>query len=707
MKRVISLIFVFILIFSSAMTVMASPSDSFAHDETASGSIEPELTQDMYVATKLITAQSLGIEDRLSGVNDFCTDSEGRIYLLVSDSSQIVVLNKDYSLDRIITLKNKSGETEKFKGALGIFVDSKKNIYVCDTENFRVLIANQSGEVLDVWEKPDSNLYPDDLLYQPSKITVTEKGYTYILILGGYYGALLYSPEHEFLGFYGSNTVKATALDTLSYLWDRLTQTDAKKAVSAKKLPFSFVDLCLDSDDYVLTCTGASPEENENGTGQIRKLSPTGENIMFKRQTDGTSLSADDINFVEKKVTEKFGKLQKQNIVSVDVDENNFIYALDSQKGLVYVYDDECNLLCGFGGGFDKAKRLGIFDNAISLCVCGTDVLVFDSDNKCITVFKRTDYGDLLVKAQSAYLDGEYATAKPFWEEINKRNKSCQLAYRGLAIAYLSEGKYEKALEYSKNGLDYTVYDLAWKTVRNNFILDHFVLIFSSAIILIGGIIAFAVIAKKKQIVIIKNKYVKTALSSTVHPFKAFDEIKSKQMGSIIIALVILVLYYFSNVLEAVGSGFLATNVVIYRYNTLYTLIKTVGIVLLWTICNWLISSSFEGKGRFKDVLVATTYSLIPLIVFTYIKVILSHILSISGLKIVDAIGVVVLIVTFFILCIAIMSVHEFDFFKFLLTAIVSVLFMILVAFVIFVVIILLQQVGNFFTSLFSEILYR
>ncbi len=689
------------------MTALATPTDSFVHDEVADGSTNAAISQDMYSATKLITAQSLGLENRLSGVNDFCTDDEGKIYLLVSDFSQIVVLKPDYTLDRIITLKDDTGEDVFFEGALGIFVDHDKTIYICDTENLRVLIADPNGNVSDVWEQPDSNLYPDDLLYQPSKITITEKGYTYILILGGYYGALLYSPEHEFLGFYGSNTVKASALDTLTYLWNRLTQTDAKKAASVKKLPFSFVDLCLDSEDYVLTCTEASPDDPDNGTGQIRKLSPTGENIMFKRQTDGSSLSADSINFVEQKVVEKFGKLRKQNIVSLDVDENDFIYALDSQKGLVYVYDDECNLLCGFGGGYDNAKRLGVFDSAMALCVCGTDVLVFDNDNKCITVFERTEYGDLLVQAQSAYLDGEYLTAKPLWEEINRRNKSCQLAYRGLAIAYLSESKYEKALEYAKNGLDYTVYDLAWKAVRNKFILNNFVWIFLVVVALVGGLIAFVIIAKKKQLVLIKNEYVKTALSLPTHPFKSFEEIKTKNKGSVIIALVILLLYYLANVLKAIGSGFLATNVVVQRYNTGYTLLKTVGIVLLWTVCNWLISSSFEGKGRFKDVLIATTYSLIPYVAFIYIRVILSHVLSLSGLRILDAIGTVVLIVTFYILCIAIMSAHEFDFFRFLLTAFVSVLFMILVAFVIFVVIILLQQVGNFFTSVFTEILYR
>ena len=72
-----------------------------------------------------------------------------------------------------------------------------------------------------------------------------------------------------------------------------------------------------------------------------------------------------------------------------------------------------------------------------------------------------------------------------------------------------------------------------------------------------------------------------------------------------------------------------------------------------------------------------------------------------------NGIHTVVIIFTFFILSIAIMVAHEYDFFKFLSTSIVTLLFMVLVVFVIFLVGVLLQQVGEFFISLYQEVFFR
>ena len=706
MKRLISIILVIIMLGSLGLTVAAAPTDSFVHNDTASGAVDAAVTQEMYNASKIITAASLGLEKSLSGIKDFCSDKDEKLYILVSDWSQVVVLNRDYTLNKVLKFKDAEGNELSFSGASGIFVDNDYKIYICDTNNAQILIADNDGNIVEIWGQPDAALIPDDFYYQPCRITRTEKGYTYILSLGCYYGALLYSPENEFLGFYGANTVKASALDTLGYLWDRLTQTDAKKALSAKKLPYSFVDLCLDADDYVVTCTGAT-ETGENGTGQIRKLSPGGENIMNKRKTDGTSMSANDVNFVEEKVTMSFGVKRPQNIVSIDVDENNFIYAVDRQKGLIYVYDEECNLLAGFGGGGDRSTLKGIFDSPTAIGVNQSNVLVADGDTNAITVFELTDYGKLLMDAQLTYINGEYAEGKVLWEQVRDRNQNCQLAYRGLAIAYLSEGDYENALECAEKGLDYTVYDLAYKVIRNEYILNNFGWMAVIAVVLIGGLIAFIVVVKRKNIVLIKNIKVKTALAAPIHPFGAFDDIKYKGRGSVIIALVILVLYYFVNVLKETASGFIATQIDIHTYNTLFTLAETVGLLLLWSVANWLICSSFAGKGNFKEVLIATCYSMIPLMLFTAVRVVLSHFISLTGLAVVDAIGTVVLIYTFFLLSVAIMTVQEYDFFKFLATGIVTVLFMVLIVFVIFLVGVLLQQVGEFIVSIFKEIFYR
>lgn len=705
-KRILSLIaIILILAMGLGITATAEPTDSFTHEDTASGKVNSVLSREMYTATKAINASDLGLEKSFDGLNDICVDKQGRVYLLVSGRSWVVVLNSDYSLNKLITLTDENGAKVSFDGAEGIFTDDK-NIYICDTRNSRILVCDLNGLVVEIWGEPESNLIPDDFYYQPYRVSRDSKGYTYILSLGCYYGALTYSPENKFLGFYGANNVEASALDTLSYLWDMLTQTDAKKALSVKKLPYSFVDLCLDHDDYMITCTGRT-ESDTNGTGQIRKLSPGGADILYKRFTNGTSTDSSQINFVEEKVIEKFGVKKPQNIVAVDVDRDGMIYSLDQTHGLIYVYDSECNMLGGFGGGYDFASQLGIFDKATCLAVNGEDVIVGDSDNSIITVFERTQYGSLLIKAQQTYIKGEYVEALPLWEQILSLDNSCQLAYRGMAVANLTLKNYEEAAKYAQAGLDYSTYDLAWQKLLDKYLSENFIWIFILGVAMITGIIVCFTVVKRKKIVLIKNIKLKTAVETVYHPFRAFDDIRYKNRGSVKIACVLLVLFYVANVLKEIASGFLYTKTEPSTYNTLYTFLATGGLVLLWSVSNWLIASLFSGKGRFKDVFIATTYSLIPLVVYTFIQTVLSHILSLSGLAVMDSLQVVVLIFTFFILSIAIMTVHEYDFFKFLSTTIVTVLFMILIVFVVFLVGVLLQQVGELLTSIYREIFYR
>ena len=78
--------------------------------------------------------------------------------------------------------------------------------------------------------------------------------------------------------------------------------------------------------------------------------------------------------------------------------------------------------------------------------------MVVDRDNNALTVFERTKYGQLLMDAQLKHLSGEYDKAMSIWEKVISINSSCQLAYRGLAIANYTNGNYEEALDYAKKG---------------------------------------------------------------------------------------------------------------------------------------------------------------------------------------------------------------------------------------------------------------
>ena len=115
----------------------------------------------------------------------------------------------------------------------------------------------------------------------------------------------------------------------------------------------------------------------------------------------------------------------------------------------------------------------------------------------------------------------------------------------------------------------------------------------------------------------------------------------------------------------------------------------------------------FDGKGKLNEVYVSTCYALVPWIVFQFIRVILTHFLPLSTSGLITGIETVLLIFTFFLITVAMLKVHEYDFFKFILTGLVTIFFMILVVFIIFLCGILIMQFVTFIETIYEEIAYR
>ena len=115
----------------------------------------------------------------------------------------------------------------------------------------------------------------------------------------------------------------------------------------------------------------------------------------------------------------------------------------------------------------------------------------------------------------------------------------------------------------------------------------------------------------------------------------------------------------------------------------------------------------FEGKGTLKEVYISTTYCLMPWIVFLFLKVVLTNFLPLATEGLVIGMETAVLIYTFFMLAIAMIKIHEFDFFKFLLTSIGVLFLMILVVFVILMCGILAEQFISFIVDIYDEVVHR
>ena len=347
----------------------------------------PVYSKPMYDVYDVLSSKYLGADDE-SRLNDVTTDKDGNVYILDSGKSCIYILDKNYTFLKALNEFFYNEEKIEFVDAQGIFVDDKGNIYVADTENQRVLVLNNGGVVERLLLLPKSDLIPTSFNYRPTKVVVDSKGYTYIASDGSYYGAILYSPKMEFLGFYGANTVKSTALDVLSSIWKRLTSNDIKRAADELKLPFAFSDIVLGPDDFIYTTTGTGNSDVQ--VGQICVLNPGGKDILGKSTTNFADYTYGTYQYTK----------QYQNLSRLDVDENGFIYALDMTYGRIFWYDSDCNLFSVFGGSLGPGDKKGTFSLASAITLNDSDVLVTDSKKNTLTIFKITEFGSLVRNAQ-------------------------------------------------------------------------------------------------------------------------------------------------------------------------------------------------------------------------------------------------------------------------------------------------------------------
>lgn len=647
----------------------------------------------------------------LSEASDITTDIEGDLYIADTGNSRIVVMDKHGVYKKEITSVTYDGEVSNLNQPKGVSIDTNGKLYIADSLNARVVICDIDGLVERFIYLPSSSLIPDDYEFVPVKVAVDSQGYVYILSSGSYYGALLFSPEGEFISFYGANTVQGTLTSALTLMWETLFPNDEKKAATIKQLPYQFNDLCI-FEDFVFTVTGLTDvTKNNSSKGQVKKLSPGGSNVL-KSKTGIESVSSNEVSFQDEGyyrgilyTSNRLGNLET-DFSSICVSDG-IIYLLDQSYGKIFVYDQECNALNIFGTGLQAGDQEGTFCTPSALTVFDDKLYVLDAKKNNITVFKITEYGELLLEAQKLSISGEYEDALPIWEKVLELDSNCQLAYRGLGNAYYSLGDFEQSQKYAKIAKDRNTYALAKQQIRNDNLSENFTIVFSLALLLLAALTVALILKKKRNIVLIKKQSVKTALRLCLHPFDTFQNIKYKKYGSVVISGFLIAIFYVSTVIKEMYSGFAFSTFEPSTYNSIITLLRTVGIVALWIIVNWAICSLMDGKGSLNEVYIITGYSLIPLIASNFITLIMTHILLPTEGSFITIVSVVCMLYTLYLLIVGTMIAHEYDFFKFLGTTVVVIVAIALVIFIIFLLCILFQQATEFISTVFKEISMR
>ena len=628
-------------------------------------------------------------------LKDICTDRSGKVYLLDA-ASRILVLDEQYMPVREIgTIRDGNGSLS-YEGANSVYVHTDGTLFICDTEHARVLHCTADGELIHTYLLPDSPIIPEDYEFRPLHAVMDARGYTYILCDGSYYGMLLYDADGRFMGFYGANEVVSGIAGTIRNIWNRLFVSDEKKSNTARTLPYVFVDVAVGSDGFLYTATGFTAK-NEN-KGQVKKLSPgTGKNI----------LDSENVNFTDDRVNTTYndGDPVNQNIVGLAVDDKDFLYCLEAQYGRVYIYDKECHMLTAFGGGLQNGTQSGTFQSARALALNGSDVLVCDGMNGTVTVFRRTAFGDRLLAAQTQTLNGDHTAAKESWQQIARSDKNCQPAYRGLARAYLAEGDHETALDYARSGYDRETYALAFELKRQAFVNDHFALLFVGALLLAAGIIALIVLGKRHKLPRVQDPEVRLWGYSLVHPALAFERVKEHGQGSMVLCGITVAAYYVTSVLQVLCGGFMFTYYDAESFNSLLVLLRSVGMVILFVVCNWMICTLMGGRGRLREIVVVASYSLLPLILEMLLRLVLTNVLLPDESAFLGILHTVALLYAAVMLIAGLIKIHDLSFSRLVGTGVLTVLGMAAVIFLLVMVCLLFQQLYGFLATVIMELM--
>lgn len=692
-KRIFTIVITLLLILIPTFTVNAEvPYESYTYWSNVGEQDKAVYNRPMYSADFDIDASDLGIAD-FSKINDITFDASGNLYIL-DKNSRIVVLDAGYNFIKEIGL---IGGTESYEDAKGMYIGKDDTVYICDTEGHRILHINTEGSLIEKITLPKSNLIPDDFDFRPTNMAIDEYGYTYILSDGSYYGALLYDSNMEFLGFYGANTVTATIGSVFTNIKNRIFPNNTKKGNSTKRLPFCFVDLALDDEGFIYTSTGYTDTSRK---GQIRKLGPgLGNNI----------LGSDEISFVDTQINTSYndGAVAKQDIFDIEVDNNGFVYGLESAFGKVFVYDSSCRIMSVFGGGMGFGSQVGNFVTVSALAIKnnGEEVLVSDGATNKITVFKITDFGRRVKELVGLTIKGDYEGSKAGWEEIIRLDNNFQPAYGALARAYINEGNYDKALELAKKGYDRETYAIAFEYKRSDIIKDYFFVIFIAILVLVVALIAFLVISTRKKIKFIRNKELSLMFSVLIHPSNSFTDIKEKKQGSVLLCAISVLVFYIVTILQTLKGGFLFTVYDAASFNSLWLFVKTVGLVGLWILANWMVCTLLQGKGRFKEIAIVTCYSLLPLIIEKAIRLVLTNVLlpsEASFLNILDAIAILYFLI---LITIGLIKIHDFSMGRLVGTSVLSLAGVAAIVFLVITIVILVQQFGGFIVTVVTEIL--
>lgn len=708
-KKIFALLFAVVLIVSALAipASAASPYQTYTYSINGTALYSP----DAYTPIKVMDSDTMGLEVPLSSPTDIVVDEELNIYIADRENNRIVVNDRYGKVKFLIeTFINEDGVPDELTAPQGLFV-TEDTIYVCDTDAGRIVTFDLEGNFLSVIPAPESSLFDENAIYSPVAIAVDKYDRLFVVSRDTYQGIIVMTDDGTFTGFIGAQAVSLSFWQILL----RRFQTDEQRAQSVLNISVSYNNIAVTDDGFVYATTSYIDEadvqsfiKSKSSSGKyspVKLLNAKGDEIMKRNgfwppagEVDmGRAHSADTIS-------------GPSTVVDVAVGPEKTWTIIDSKRNKIFTYDFNGNLLYAFG---DSGQQIGSLMSVTSAVYQDETLLVLDKSNSTITVYERTEYGDILIDAISNQNAQLYDAAVSDWTEILKRNSNFDAAYVGIGNALYRDGAYEDSLAYFRAAYDTANYSKSYQEIRKEWISDWILLL----PVIVGVAIAAWVLVMKYA----KKVNAKAAVSggkrtfkeelffcfhTMFHPFDGYWDMKHEKRGSVRASLVYIGITILAFYYQNIGTGYISNPRE--TYSSFVAQITGVLLpLLLFVIGNWCLTTLFEGEGSMKDIFIATSYSLAPLPLFIILSTILSNVALKTEIDMINMLITVAFIWVGMLLFFGVMTVHDYSLGKNVLTIIGTLGAMIFIMFIGLLFTTLLSKVVGLVSNIITELSYR
>lgn len=199
----------------------------------------------------------------------------------------------------------------------------------------------------------------------------------------------------------------------------------------------------------------------------------------------------------------------------------------------------------------------------------------------------------------------------------------------------------------------------------------------------------------------------KYLLYTVNHPSDGFYWIRHQDRGSVPIAVLLVILYAVAFSMNRIYASFVVNDLEPRSVNSIAELAGVLIFYLVLCVGNWSVTCLMEGEGRFKDILIAVGYSMLPMIVTTALATVVSQGVAENEEAFYTILMGLGMAYSLIMMLIGVMQIHNYTLGKTLATLFLTIVAVLIIIFLALLVVNFITQVFGFLRSIYTELIFR